>query len=144
MRGTLLMAAVATQQLELIELLLSAGASVHVTDAFGSTVISAASCPLDHQPIRCKLAQGVKPTASRRAVLQRLMAAGADPNVQDRLGLSALMVAAISGEAECVRVLMQGAAAPYISLYLPIPPYISLYLPLSPSISLSLSLFVFL
>jgi len=110
MRGTLLMAAVATQQLELIELLLSAGASVHVTDAFGSTVISAASCPLDHQPIRCKLAQGVKPTASRRAVLQRLMAAGADPNVQDRLGLSALMVAAISGEAECVRVLMQGGA----------------------------------
>jgi len=49
MRGTLLMAAVATQQLELIELLLSAGASVHVTDAFGCTVISAASCPLDHQ-----------------------------------------------------------------------------------------------
>ena len=38
------------------------------------------------------------------------MAAGADPNVQDRLGLSALMVAAISGEAECVRVLMQGGA----------------------------------
>ena len=111
MWGTLLMAAVATQQLELIELLLSAGASVHVTDAFGSTVISAASCPLDHQPIRCKLAQGVKPTASRHAVLQRLMAAGADPNVQDRLGLSALMVAAISGEAECVRVLMQGGAA---------------------------------
>ena len=65
MRGTLLMAAVATQQMELIELLLSAGASVHVTDAFGCTVISAASCPLDHQPIRCKLAQGVKPTASR-------------------------------------------------------------------------------
>ena len=96
MRGTLLMAAVATQQLELIELLLSAGASVHVTDAFGCTVISAASCPLDHQPIRCKLAQGVKPTASRHAVVQRLMAAEADPNVQDRLGLSALMVAAIS------------------------------------------------
>ena len=43
------MAAVATQQLELIELLLSAGASVLVTDAFGCTVISAASCPLDHQ-----------------------------------------------------------------------------------------------
>ena len=38
------------------------------------------------------------------------MAAEADPNVQDRLGLSALMVASISGEAECVRVLMQGGA----------------------------------
>ena len=97
----------------------------------------------------------------RQAVVQRLMAAEADPNVQDRLGLSALMVAAISanpshgpnpnpipdpdpdpdpdpnpnpnpnpnpspspnpnpnpnqvaaisGEAECVRVLMQGGAA---------------------------------
>ena len=54
MRGTLLMAAVATQQLELIELLLSAGASVHATDAFGSTVISAASCPLG---VRCVAAQ---------------------------------------------------------------------------------------
>jgi len=29
-------------------------------------------------------------------VVQRLLAAEADPNVQDRLGLSALMVAAIS------------------------------------------------
>ena len=66
MRGTLLMAAVATQQLELIELLLSAGASVHVTDAFGCTAISSASCPLDHQPIRCKLARGAAPTASRQ------------------------------------------------------------------------------
>lgn len=66
MRGTLLMAAVATQQLELIELLLWGGASVHVTDAFGCTAISSASCPLDHQPVRCKLARGVAPTASRQ------------------------------------------------------------------------------
>ena len=66
MRGTLLMAAVATQQLELIELLLLAGASVHVTDAFGCTAISSASCPLDHQPIRFKLARGAAPTASRQ------------------------------------------------------------------------------
>ena len=53
------MAAVATQQLELIELLLSAGASVHVTDAFGCTVISAASCPLDHQ-VRVRVRVGVR------------------------------------------------------------------------------------
>ena len=66
MRGTLLMAAVATQQLELIELLLSAGASVHVTDAFGCTALSSASCPLDHQPNRAKLARGALPTASRQ------------------------------------------------------------------------------
>ena len=33
---------------------------------------------------------------TRQAVVQRLLAAEADPNVQDRLGLSALMVAAIS------------------------------------------------
>ena len=46
--------------------LLSAGASVHVTDAFGCTAISSASCPLDHQPIRCKLARGAAPTASRQ------------------------------------------------------------------------------
>jgi|TARA_B110001469_G_C9376773_1_gene195739 hypothetical protein len=59
------MASVATQQLELIELLLSAGASVHATDAFGCTAISTASCPLDHQPSRCKLARGTAPTASR-------------------------------------------------------------------------------
>jgi|TARA_B110001469_G_C9396671_1_gene204204 methionine synthase I (cobalamin-dependent) len=66
MRGTLLMASVATQQLQLIELLLSAGASVHETDAFGCTAISSASCPLDHQPIRHKLARGTAPTASRQ------------------------------------------------------------------------------
>ena len=51
------------------------------------------------------------PTCNRlQVVVQRLMAAEADPNVQDRLGLSALMVASISGEAECVRVLMRGGA----------------------------------
>jgi hypothetical protein len=42
--------------------------------------------------------------------VRRLLAAEADPNVQDQMGLSALMVASISGEAECVRVLMQGGA----------------------------------
>ena len=110
MRGTLLMAAAAAQQLRLVETLLRAGASVHVTDAFGCTALSSASCPLDHQPIRFELARGAAPTASRQAVVQRLMAAEADPNVQDQLGLSALMVAAISGEAECVRCLMQGGA----------------------------------
>ena len=60
------MAAVATQQLELIDLLLSAGASVHATDAFGCTALSSASCPLDHQPNRAKLARGALPTASRQ------------------------------------------------------------------------------
>ena len=36
------------------------------TDAFGCTAISSASCPLDHQPIRHKLARGTAPTASRQ------------------------------------------------------------------------------
>ena len=75
MRGTLLMAAVATQQMELIELLLSGGASVHVTDAFGCTALSSASCPLDHQPNRAKLARGALPTASRQ-VCHRVYCSG--------------------------------------------------------------------
>ena len=66
MRGTLVMAAVATQQLELIELLLSAGASVHVTDAFGCTALSAASCPLDHQ-VRVRVSPNPNPNPNPNA-----------------------------------------------------------------------------
>ena len=42
--------------------------------------------------------------------MQRLIDAQADPNTQDRLGLTALMVASISGEAGCVRHLLKGGA----------------------------------
>ena len=110
MKGTMLMAAAACQQIEIVDLLLQAGASVNLMDAWGCTALSSASCPLDYQPIRAKLADDTAPTESRQAIVLRLLNAEANPNMQDRLGLTALMVASISGEVGCVKNLLQAGA----------------------------------
>ena len=89
--GTMLIAAAACGHLELLDLLLAAGARINLADAFGSTALAAACCSLQHQPMRSRLAGDVKPSSQRDAVVLRLLAAAATPDQQDSLGLSATM-----------------------------------------------------
>ena len=68
MKGTLLMAAAAALHLDLVNLLLQAGAGINLTDAYGCTALASAACPLEYQPARLELAEGARLTPSVGAV----------------------------------------------------------------------------
>lgn len=110
MEGTMLMAAAACRHLDVLELLLDAGASVNIADAWGCTALSSACCSMDYQPFRRALAADSTPSTTRVLVVDRLLNARANVDAQDSLGLSALMVASISGEASCLKRLLQAGA----------------------------------
>ena len=111
MNGTMLMAASACRHVELVNLLLAHGARVDAIDRWGCTALSSACCSLEHQPTRKQLAGDAVSISPREMVVQLLLTAGAEPDHQDSLGLSALMVACVSGEADCIKILMRSRAS---------------------------------
>lgn len=111
MNGTMLMAAAACRHVELVKLLLAHGARVDAVDRWGCTALSSACCSLEHQPTRRQLAGDAISVFPRDAIVQLLLSAGAKPDHQDSLGLSALMVASVSGEADCIKILMRSRAS---------------------------------
>ena len=111
--STMLMAASGCRQVDLVELLLRGGANVNLNDAWGCTALMSACCSLEYQPFRAERAwHGGSFFGAASTVVYRLLRTGADPNVQDNMGLTALMIAAISGEVDCLKLLLQGGARP--------------------------------
>ena len=109
--STMLMAASGCRQDDLVELLLRSGANVNLADVWGCTALLTACCSLDYQPFRSERAwHGGSFFGAASNVVYRLLRAGADPNLQDNMGLTALMIAAISGEVDCLKLLLQAGA----------------------------------
>ena len=109
--STMLMAASGCRQDDLVELLLRSGANVNLTDVWGCTALLTACCSLEYQPFRAERAwHGGSFFGAASNVVYRLLRAGADPNLQDNMGLTALMIAAISGEVDCLKLLLQAGA----------------------------------
>uniref|UniRef100_A0A7S2NCN3 RING-type E3 ubiquitin transferase n=1 Tax=Haptolina brevifila TaxID=156173 RepID=A0A7S2NCN3_9EUKA len=156
--GTLLIfAASAAHDVEMVDMLLRAGAKVNAQDRWGCTALAAACCPLTFQPFRqnflaqqppperrvcqpapaptCssrrassaaskasrKMARSIgragasavdaagQPEAtpkSRRAIIERLVAFNADPNLKDTMGFTPLIIATMACEHLVIRTLL--------------------------------------
>ena len=106
--GTPLIAAVSSENREMVDLLLASGADVHLATEQGSTVLTVATAQrsdgllthlttagagFDDVP-RERLQELLHMNACRSRMLGRLLAAGADPALPDRKGVPVLVAAA--------------------------------------------------
>ena len=90
--GTMLTCAAASGHLEMMDLLLSAGATVDVRDANGCTALGAACFALEE------------------GAVQRLIDARANVDNADNVGLTALMLASLAGKLSVVKLLLSVGA----------------------------------
>lgn len=96
-RNTTLMAAVNRKDLDVIQLLLSAGADPNIQDSDGIAPLVIATWK-----------------RSPKMVLS-LLSAGANPNMQDSDGWTALMSASRIGHIECMSILLTAGADPSLT-----------------------------
>ncbi|MBO9998901.1 MAG: ankyrin repeat domain-containing protein [Cyanobacteria bacterium SID2] len=119
---TPLMLAVERQDLETIEILLNAGANPNAKSQFGDTALTRAAEIGDRAIVERLQTAGASHdgldivelcmAAEQGEIdrLQRLLAAGVDPNQADFRRRTALMQAAYSGQVEAIRVLLEAGA----------------------------------